>query len=153
MHPGKELSKDAVKYTMRTKAHPREFIEKKKHEGMPGPSDYLERSNLDYFAKDIRYNNKFSNPQTSSFGNQKRFSFPTATPAKSPSPNHYTPKSYWKMDAQESIFKNNGAAVFARDKTDILKQKYHIREKMQVPAPGNYNSAFSEFSGGVIGPP
>lgn len=51
------------------------------------------------------------------------------------------------MDCKESIFKNNGAAIFGRDKTDILKQKYHIREKQQVPAPGQYNSAFSEFSG------
>ena len=51
------------------------------------------------------------------------------------------------MDAKESIFKNVGGAVFGKDKSDILKDKYHIREKSQVPAPGNYNSAFSEFSG------
>lgn len=42
---------------------------------------------------------------------------------KGPSPSYYQPKSYWKMDAQESIFRNSGAAIFGRDKTDILYQK------------------------------
>ena len=59
----------------------------------------------------------------------------------------YTPRNYWKMDAKESIFRNSGAAVFGRDKTDILREKYQLRERAQVPAPGNYNSQFSEFSG------
>ena len=40
------------------------------------------------------------------------------------------------MDAKESIFKNSGAAIFGRDKSDILKEKYHLREKALVPSPG-----------------
>ncbi len=51
------------------------------------------------------------------------------------------------MDAKESIFRNSGAAMFGRDKTDILKEKYHLRERKQVPAPGQYNSGFSDFTG------
>ena len=55
---------------------------------------------------------------------------------RAPAANKYSPKNYWKMDAKESIFKNNGAAIFGRDKTDILKEKYHLREKAALPAPG-----------------
>ena len=33
------------------------------------------------------------------------------------------------MDAQESIFQNAGVASFTKDKTDILNQKYNLREK------------------------
>ena len=51
------------------------------------------------------------------------------------------------MDAKESIFRNTGAAVFNRNRTDILKEKYHLKERSAVPAPGAYNSTFSEFSG------
>ncbi len=51
------------------------------------------------------------------------------------------------MDAKESIFRNSGAAMFGRDKTDILKEKYHLKERLQVPAPGQYNSGFSDFTG------
>ena len=71
-----------------------------------------------------------------------------AQPQKGPAPGHYQPKTYWKMDAQESIFRNSGAAIFGRDKTDILYQKQYLREKKQVPAPGTYAGAnFSDFSG------
>ena len=73
--------------------------------------------------------------------------FIAASPHRAPAANNYSPKNYWKMDAQESIFKNAGGAVFGRDKSDILKEKYGIKEKALVPAPGNYNSNFSEFSG------
>jgi len=55
------------------------------------------------------------------------------------------------MDAKESIFRNSGAAMFGRDKTDILKEKYHLRERTQVPAPGKYNAGFSDFSGLQMG--
>lgn len=41
--------------------------------------------------------------------------------------------------------------MFGRDKTDILKEKYHLRERKQVPAPGNYNAGFSDFSGLQMG--
>ena len=50
-------------------------------------------------------------------------------PHKSPAPNTYKAHSYWKMDAQESIFQNAGAASIGRDKTDILNKKYNMREK------------------------
>ena len=53
------------------------------------------------------------------------------------------------MDAKESIFRNTGAAVFNRNRTDILKEKYHLKERSAVPAPGTYNSTFSEFSGAL----
>ena len=66
---------------------------------------------------------------------------------RAPAANQYSPKTYWKMDAKESVFRNSGAAIFGRDKTDILKQKYHLREMSDVPAPGKYDSNFSEFSG------
>lgn len=59
IHVGKELSQDSVKYSFRSKAHPQEFVEKKKNENKPGPGVYMERKNLDYFSNDIRYNNKF----------------------------------------------------------------------------------------------
>ena len=55
------------------------------------------------------------------------------------------------MDAKESIFKNSAAAVFGRNKTDILNEKYNLREQKEVPAPGHYNSVFSEFSGAQVG--
>ena len=55
------------------------------------------------------------------------------------------------MDAKESIFKNSAAAVFGRNKTDILNEKYNLREKKDVPAPGHYNAVFSEFSGAQVG--
>ena len=71
-----------------------------------------------------------------------------AAAQKAPSPSHYPNKSYWKMDATESIFRNSGAAIFGRDKSDILFQKQHLREKKQVPAPGTYRGAnFSDFTG------
>ena len=41
-------------------------------------------------------------------------------PHKAPGPGVYKPRSYWKMDAKESIFQNAGAASIGRDKTDIL---------------------------------
>ena len=54
------------------------------------------------------------------------------------------------MDAKESIFRNTGAAVFNRNRTDILKEKYHLKERSAVPAPGTYlASTFSEFSGAL----
>jgi len=60
----------------------------------------------------------------------------------------YSKKSYWELDAKESIFRNSGAAIFNRDeKTDILNQKWNKRERLQGPAPGDYNNHFSEFSG------
>lgn len=51
------------------------------------------------------------------------------------------------MDAKESVFKNSGAAIFGKDRSDILYKKYNLKEKQNLPAPGHYNSAFSEFSG------
>ena len=56
---------------------PRIVIEKKRNTDKPGPGKYMSRSNIDYFANDIRYNNKFTNPKTSRFGAEKRFSFPS----------------------------------------------------------------------------
>ena len=53
------------------------------------------------------------------------------------------------MDAKESIFRNTGAAVFNRNRTDILKEKYHLKERSLVPGAGTYNAEFSEFSGGA----
>ena len=47
----------------------------------------------------------------------------------SPAPSRYQPKTYWKMDATESIFKNTLATKFNRNKTDILKEKYNLKEK------------------------
>jgi len=89
----------------------------------------VERHQLDYFANDIRYNNKLTNPKTSTFGQEKRFSFPTCEPRKAPPATKYTTRSYWQMDAKESIFRNSGAAIFNRNRTDILKEKYHLKER------------------------
>ena len=75
--PGIELAKDSSKYTFQSKAHSIGFIEKKRNQDKPGPGKYMPRSNLDYFSNEIRFNNKFPNPKTSSFGGEKRFSFPT----------------------------------------------------------------------------
>ena len=99
-------------------------IEKKRNQDKPGPGMYLDRTNIDYFSNEIRFNNKFSNSRRSSFGGEKRFSFPSKCPQicfflsdesdhcvfgfffiiaaaahKGPSPSYYAPKSYWKMDA------------------------------------------------------
>ena len=52
-------------------------IEKNRDKDKPGPGNYLDRKNLDYFSNDIRYNTKFPNPKTSSFSHEKRFSFPS----------------------------------------------------------------------------
>ena len=54
------------------------------------------------------------------FGQEKRFSVPTTETFKSPAPCYYQTKAYWRMDAKESIFRNSGAAIFGRNKTDIL---------------------------------
>ena len=51
------------------------------------------------------------------------------------------------MNAQESAFKNSAAVVFGRNKQDILKEKFNLKEKKLVPAPGFYNAGFSDFSG------
>ena len=68
-------------------------------------------------------------------------------PVKAPPATKYESRTYWQMDAKESIFRNSGAAIFNRGRTDILKEKYHLRERSLVPAPGTYNNSFSEFSG------
>ncbi len=65
-------------------------IEKNRDKNKPGPGNYLDRKNLDYFSNDIRYNNKFPNPKTSSFSHEKRFSFPS--------------KSYKALQFSESSF-------------------------------------------------
>jgi len=93
---------------------------------------------LDYFSRDIRFNNKLSNPKVSAFGAEKRFSFPSkcqlltlsissviivihlAAKVRAPAANTYSPKTYWKNDARESIFKNTGTAIFGKDKSSIL---------------------------------
>ena len=36
-------------------------IEKKRNLNKPGPGQYLDNKNLDYFKNDIRFNNKFKN--------------------------------------------------------------------------------------------
>ena len=51
------------------------------------------------------------------------------------------------MDAKESVFKNSAAVVFGRNKKDILKEKFNLKEKQHMPAPGHYNAGFSDFSG------
>ena len=51
------------------------------------------------------------------------------------------------MESKESIFRNSGAAIFNRGRTDILKERYHLKERSLVPAPGTYNNNHSEFSG------
>ena len=61
------------------------------------------------------------------------------------------PNTYWRLDAKESIFKNSAGAVIGRNKTDILTEKYNLREKKDLPAPGQYNAVFSEFSGAQVG--
>lgn len=92
-----------------------------------------------------------ANSRKSSFGGEKRFSFPSkshqndsrssiyhacisiilaASKHRAPAPSRYSPKTYWKMDAAESIRKNSGAHIFSKGKTDILQEKYHIKEKM-----------------------
>ena len=65
---------------------------------------------------------------------------------RSPGP-IYKPNNYWALDAKESIFKNSAGAVIGRQKTDILNQKYGLKEAALVPAPGTYNNLFSEFTG------
>lgn len=117
------------------------------HKNKPGAGQYLDRKQLDYFGTNIGYNNKFKNPKTSTFGGEKRFSFPTCEPVKAPPATKYESRTYWQMDAKESIFRNSGAAIFNRGRTDILKEKYHLKERSLVPAPGTYNNSFSEFSG------
>ena len=52
-------------------------IEKKRNQDKPGPGMYLDRSNIDYFSNEIRFNSGFTNPKRSSFGGEKRFSFPS----------------------------------------------------------------------------
>ena len=63
-------------------------IEKKRNQDKPGPGKYMEKSHLDYFNNDIRYNNKFTNSRSGSFGGEKRFSFP----------------SKWAFHSQQIIF-------------------------------------------------
>lgn len=77
VHVGKVLAKDSIKYSFQSKAHPVEFIEKKRNLNKPGPGKYLDRKNIDYFMNDIRFNNKLKNGKSSSFGATKRFSFPS----------------------------------------------------------------------------
>ena len=52
-------------------------VEKNMHKNKPGAGQYLDRKQLDYFGTNIGYNNKFKNPKTSTFGGEKRFSFPS----------------------------------------------------------------------------
>ena len=42
-----------------------------------GPGKYLGSVNLDYFANECRFNTKFPSTRKSSFGGEKRFSFPS----------------------------------------------------------------------------
>ena len=51
--------------------------EKNQNASRQAPGLYLDRKSLDYFANDIRYNSALKNPKTSTFGNEKRFSFPS----------------------------------------------------------------------------
>jgi len=146
-HIGKELAKDAIKYSFATKAHQQEFVENNRNKDKPGPGNYLSRNQIDYFSTDIRFNTKMPNVKNTTIGKEKRFSFPTCEAVRAPPATKYTPKTYWQMDAKESIFRNSGAAIFNRNRADILMEKYHLKEKSQVPAPGTYNSNFSEFSG------
>ena len=37
---------------------------------------------------------------------------------------------------KESVFKNSAAVVFGRNKKDILKEKFNLKEKQHMPAPG-----------------
>lgn len=44
-----------------------------------------------------------------------------------------------------SVFKKSARCVIGRNKTDILNEKYHKRERDQVPGPGKY-ARFSDFN-------
>ena len=56
-------------------------------------------------------------------------------------PGHYAPKNNMVNDQDGtltggSVFKKSARAVIGRNKTDILNEKYHKRERDQVPGPG-----------------
>ena len=43
------------------------------------------------------------------------------------------------------VFKKNARCVIGRNRQDILNEKYHKRERDQVPGPGQY-ARFSDFN-------
>ena len=49
------------------------------------------------------------------------------------------------MDAKESTYRNQGAAVFNRSNKDALNENFHLMEKSKVPAPGTYETEASDF--------